>query len=188
MFRRKRQPSPVGPPTFRAPAPPAPEPQVDVTKILLVRADHAFTTDAGADMSFSGYDFFDSEGTPRDVGHGEAATEVDPGIWIMRLAGMRHNLPTHRAREIEPLSVVVLRSEPSNPVDPNAIAVHLPDGMRAGYVPAAAARDLAPILRAAGTDHINAVVLGVYSVGSLPVGVRVMVFDRNISFTVRDPD
>ena len=176
MFRRKA--SRIPPSTPGAP--------VDETRVRLARGDHDFTTDRGVAMSFVGYDFFDSSGQPRDVGHGEGATEVDPGIWIIRIAGLRHHLPTHRTREVEPLTVVELRSEPSNPVDPNAIAVHLPDGALAGYVPATATAAMPQIVRS--VDHVNAVVLGVYSVGSSVVGIRVMVMNRNISFTVSDPD
>ena len=69
------------------------------------------------------------------------------GIEVIRVAGTSYRLDALQDSGFAPGSPLVLRAEPENPHDPNAVGVwEAGAGAQAGYVPREQAADLAPRL------------------------------------------
>jgi hypothetical protein len=152
------------------------------------RNDHGFLADDGLTINFEGYDLFDTNGTQLDVQHGFGAMEVVAGVWVSRVAGLSHYPAAARSPALKPLEEALLRHEPDNAIDPNAVSIRLADGQLAGHVPA----DVAPIVRTLMLPETWGVarILGVYSLARKgPIGIRLLIpFGADLMLTVHDPD
>jgi hypothetical protein len=93
--------------------------------------------DDGGQVWVAGYQLVDASG--RFVGR--ASPELAAlGLIVAWVAGAVHRPDALASSLAAPGSSLVLRPEPSNPHDPNAVAVELADGSPVGYVP----REFAP--------------------------------------------
>jgi hypothetical protein len=73
----------------------------------------------------------------------------DPRVWYCAIAGAKHRPPALQDERFRPLSEVLLRPEPENPHDPDAVGVWDQAGtLQVGYVPANLSGDIASQLRA----------------------------------------
>jgi hypothetical protein len=84
-----------------------------------------------------------------------------------------------------PLTKLHLRTEPTNLVDPHAVAVCTDDGVRAGFLPASLAVEVCQLV---SQGKGSAVVLGAYWLSDRPVGVRLLVTLKNIALDIVLPD
>lgn len=186
MFRKKRQTfsGPPKPTALRAGSVRPPALDVEETAIRLRKADHDFIRQ-GRPMSFEGYEFFDDSGAFRDPDDVDRALKVGDRLWLARLAGIRHQLSPGHYKDMEPLTVLDLRTDNSNPVDLLAIALHLRDGTRVGYLPASLASDIWNLVK---NGHGTALILGVYHLEGRPVGVRLLVVCKNIAVNIELPE
>jgi hypothetical protein len=178
MFRRRRQ-------TGELSAPSAADELlagVEVTAIHLVQADHSYTGHSGEHMQFVGFEVYDAADRYRDPDNSAPALQIQDGVWLARLAGISHHLSPAHFPAMVPLASLILRLEPDNPLDPQAIAVCTEDGIRAGYVPAVVTPDLWPHV---ARDHGTALITGVYRLDSRPVGVRMLIAVKDIAVHAR---
>ena len=87
------------------------------------------------------------------VGRGSPKTAAALSTPLFNFAiagGFYHGLHTEQAK-LRLGMVLKLRREPDNPHDADAVAVHLPDGLRLGYVPRVANTAVARLLDAGGS-------------------------------------
>jgi len=88
---------------------------------------------------------------------GDAPELLARGLHVARVAGAaRHHAAALASDEVEPGRPLVLRREPDNPHDPNAIAVLTPGGEQVGWVPRDLAERIAPELDAGETWSVLA--------------------------------
>jgi hypothetical protein len=90
--------------------------------------------DDGGQVWISGYQAVDAEG--RFIG----GDDLPGGALVCNVAGAVHRPEALTSELAAPGRALLLRPEPSNEHDPNAIAVDLADGTPLGYVP----REFAP--------------------------------------------
>jgi hypothetical protein len=104
--------------------------------------------DDGGEVWIVGYQLVD----PETGGYlGRAAPELAArGLRVLGVAGTgRHHAEALASADVEPGRPLELRRDPGNEHDPNAIAVHAPDGgQQLGWVPREIAAELAPELDA----------------------------------------
>jgi hypothetical protein len=94
----------------------------------------------------------------RDAVHGlgfeletGSAFDAPPGMWNTEVAGVSHRHQALQGDGLQPLQRVLLRPEPANAYDGNAVAVYDASGqVMVGYVPRDLARDLRPLLASGG--------------------------------------
>jgi hypothetical protein len=160
-------------------------PAYEETAIQLRKADHPYTSHTGDKMRFEGFELFDGTGAFRDPDGIDRALKVQDGVWLARLAGIKQHLTPGHYAAMTPMAKLRLRTEPSNPIDPKAVAVCTDDDVPAGYIPATLAPELwFDVSQGRGT----AIVLGVYRLGDTPVGVRLLVTVKNIALDLVLPD
>ena len=79
----------------------------------------------------------------------DAPELTERGLRVTGVAGARrHHRDALQSGSAAPGCTLVLRRDPANPHDPNAIAVHLKGGEQVGWVPREVAEELAPQLDA----------------------------------------
>ena len=114
---------------------------------MLVDVEHQeryWYPDDGGEVWVAGYHVVDESG--RFVGR----DAMPDGLIVANVAGAAHRPEALASDGAAPGSPLVLRPEPENPHDPNAVAVLLADGSPLGYVP----RELAP--RVGGVERCRA--------------------------------
>ena len=121
----------------------------DAVSIAVVEDTHTFETEDGTSIWCGGYTPVDEDG--QFLREGDRQTS-DPRCFFCRVAGTSYRRDALQREDLKPGVPVLLRPEPDNERDPNAIAVW-DSGATAhlGYIPA----DLSPTLRAqvpAGRD------------------------------------
>ena len=98
-----------------------------------------------------------------DADSGEFLARDDPalaarGLSVAAVAGAaRHHAEALAAQDLTPGKRLILRRDPENPHDPNAIAVDAPSGDQVGWVPRELAEELAPEVDRGGP--LSAIVL-----------------------------
>ena len=127
--------------------------QVDV-----VAEERYWYPDDGGIVWVAGYALVDADG--RFLGR-DAPQLRERGLLMCGVAGARqHHGEVLATSELAPGRPLVLRRDPANPHDANAIAVDTPSGAQAGWVPREVAEELAPPLDAG--EPWSAVVLREY--------------------------
>lgn len=102
--------------------------------------------DDGGIVWLAGYHPVDASG--RFLGR-EAPELVDRGLLVANVAGAgEHHADALASDAAAPGSALVLRRDPGNAYDPNAIAVETADGAQLGFVPRELAARVAPRLDA----------------------------------------
>jgi hypothetical protein len=154
-------------------------PSSPMLTVKLERNDHDFEGSSGATIRFAGYNVYDPDGRFLDVEHEQPATNVGPGLWIARLAGLSHYPAAAKSPSFHPLAMVTLHPDPTNPVDADAIEVRLSDGTRAGYVPAVLAPTVGAVLRE--NDTPATLITGIYSIRTKAISARLLIsLERDI--------
>jgi hypothetical protein len=101
--------------------------------------------DDGGQVWVAGYHVVDPA-TGRYVGRGDALL-AERGRVVAHVAGAaQHHADALASPGAEPGRVLVLRRDPDNEHDPNAVAVETDTGEQLGFVPRAVAERLAPAL------------------------------------------
>ena len=112
--------------------------------------------DDGGVVWLSGYQLVDPTDA-RFLGRDDPEL-VARGLRVVAVAGAgRHHSEALEREDVAPGRALLLRRDPENAHDPNAIAVHANDGQQVGWVPRELAAELAPSLDAG--DDWSAIVL-----------------------------
>jgi hypothetical protein len=120
-----------------------------MTKVVVhaEREDRYWYPDDGGAVWLAGYQLVDP-GSGRWLGR-DAPELAARGLRIASIAGAaQHHGDALQSPDLEPGRPLLLRRDPGNPHDANAIAVETPGGEQAGWVPREVAADLAPELDA----------------------------------------
>ena len=105
---------------------------------------------------------------------------LDRHVFVTWVAGESHYPDALGHAEFAPGSPLVLRHEPDNPFDPNAIGIHNADEtLKVGYVPAIIVRNLTPFDR-------NGIVVGEMLEGSAPSELLIAVAREPLTVRVLD--
>ena len=112
----------------------------------MVAEERYWYPDDGGIVWVAGYQLVDPAGSYL----GRDAPQVrERGLRVCAVAGARqHHGDVLETEELAPGRPLVLRRDPANPHDANAVAVDTPSGAQAGWVPRAVAEELAPALDA----------------------------------------
>jgi len=124
-------------------------------RVRTVREERYWYPDEGGTVWLAEYQLVDDSGSYLARDAPELAAR---GLRVCAVAGAgRHHASALASDAAEPGSPLVLRRDPGNPHDPNAIAVESPDGDQLGWVPRELAAEIAPRLDAG--EQWSAIVL-----------------------------
>jgi hypothetical protein len=105
---------------------------------------------------------------------------LDRHVFVTWVAGESHYPDALGHADFAPGSPLVLRHEPDNPFDPNAIGIHSADEtLKVGHVPAVIVRNLTPFDR-------NGIVVGEMLEGSAPSELLIAVAREPLTLRVLD--
>ena len=106
-------------------------------RLTFERHDWGFAGEAGDAVEGRGYTLRDGE---RSLSW-TSPRLAEAGVVVVKVAGTSYRLDELQDPDFAPGSTLVLRPEPENPHDPNAVGVWTADGTaQAGYVPRDSAR------------------------------------------------
>lgn len=160
--------------------------------VAVVEDTHTFEAEDGTSIWCAGYTPVDQDGQfLREADH----HTLDPRCFFCRVAGTSYRRDTLQREDLKPGTPVLLRPEPDNQHDPNAIAVWDPSGeVQLGYIPA----ELSPVLQTrvpAGrdlTEVFGGVIITEFRRGSEAgprVGLRILVGPvGDLMLNVRESD
>ena len=161
--------------------------------VRVLEDTHPYATADGATWWSGGYapTHEDKYGNPHFVALGEYLP--DPRVLYCKVAGAQHYPAALRASLLKPGSIALLRPEPENPYDANAVGVWDFSGcVQAGYIPAEHSTDVTSRIRAG--EQLVAFVLREIRRAS-PSGPRVALHalvmpagELNLSLALNAPD
>ena len=114
-------------------------------RVHVVFEERYWYPDDGGQLWLSGYSVVE-EGSGRFIAR-ESPELAEMGVRVTSVAGAAaHHAEALASDEVRPGQPVVLRRDPDNEHDPNAIAADTPSGEQLGWVPRELAEELAPEL------------------------------------------
>lgn len=117
--------------------------------VRVVEDTHAYAAADGTTWWSGGYApiYEDKHGEPHFVALGQYLP--DPRVLYCKVAGVQHHPAALHASWLKPGSIALLRPEPENPYDPNAVGAWNASGtIQAGYIPAEHSADVTSRIRA----------------------------------------
>jgi len=161
-----------------------------VTVELRIEPDEgAFNGEDGTPVAVKGVLVSLPDGTPLSLNpHGEST----PGVFFFRVAGMPHHTSGADAPGMASLEQVVLRPDPKNQFDPNAIEVLAsPGATLAGYVPASLCGAMLPrMIPSASGSAMVGIVTKTFTAKGHRVGAEVIGIPLGTDLSIKgdEPD
>jgi hypothetical protein len=145
----------------------APRPE---TALTVVRDDGSFAAEDGSTIYSRGYALVDPVGEFTQVGDDDWLRVS--GCRLCKVAGLTHHAEAAQDERFSPGSVVLVCPDPSNPVDPSAVAVFDASGEhQVGFVPASISAEIAG--RIAGGEELGGAILREYRTEPATGGRRI---------------
>jgi hypothetical protein len=140
--------------------PPAAWPSTITVKV--VEDTHLFDGENGSTLWCGGYTPVDEDGNFMRISEHEAS---DPRCIYSNVAGVSHRAEALQQKCFSPGEEIILRPEPTNAYDPNAVAVWDNSGtVQVGYVPAALSGRVAEDFR--NGNPLGGIVISEFRLGS----------------------
>ena len=113
-----------------------------VADVAVAYEERYWYPDDGGIVWIAGYSLLDPE-SGRILAR-DAPQLAERGLLVAGVAGAaRFHDDVLQSAQVAPGAALTLRRDPANPHDPNAVAVHAPDGRQLGWVPRELAGDVA---------------------------------------------
>ena len=139
--------------------------------LYLTEDEGDFEARDGHKIHAEGMDVYADPERTREIDIDQEAPAL-PGVFHCKIVGVTRHAAVLQTPELDLWAQVLVRPEPSNPVDPNALAVITPSGKPVGYLPA----ELAAALSGQLPPHSlgQALVTNTWTDGGQRTGVAIL--------------